>query len=64
LYKNIPSLKYLLYIEQDISLVTVFERMDEDGRWSSIDYNTLDQSFTVEGQAVSLADLYENILTT
>lgn len=64
LYKNIPSLKYLLYIEQDISLVTVFERRDEDGRWSSIDYNTLDQSFTVEGQAVSLADLYENILTT
>jgi Uma2 family endonuclease len=64
LYKNIPSLKYLLYIEQDISLVTVFERRDEDGRWSSIDYNTLDQSFTIEGQAVSLADLYENILTT
>lgn len=64
LYKNIPSLKYLLYIEQDISLVTVFERRDEDGRWSSIDYNTLAQSFTVEGQAVSLADLYENILTT
>lgn len=62
LYKNIPSLKYLLYIEQDMSLVTVFERRDEDGRWSSIDYNTLDQAFTIEGNLVSLADIYENVL--
>ncbi len=62
LYKNIPSMKYLLYIEQDKSLVTVFERRDEDGRWSSIDYNTLDQAFTIEGNLVSLADIYENVL--
>jgi len=52
----------LLYIEQDKSLVTVFERRDEDGRWSSIDYNSLDQAFTIEGNLVSLADIYENVL--
>jgi len=51
-----------MYIEQDATLVTVFERNEADGRWAAMDYNAPDQTFTIEGQAISLLDLYENIL--
>ncbi len=62
LYKNISSLKYILYIEQDTPLVTVFERRETDGRWTALDYNALDQSFTIANSAISLGDLYENVI--
>ena len=60
-YKKIKPLQYILFIEQDVPLVTVHHRMEDPGRWASIDYNRLEQSFDLAGQTVSLADIYNNI---
>lgn len=60
-YRNIPSMRYLLFIEQDQTLVTLHYRSEDDLRWRSEDFNTLDQMFQIEGQTITLADIYENI---
>lgn len=60
-FKQISSLQYILYIEQDFSFVTVFERVENTSRWTSTDYNELDQHFTINGEDFLLADIYENI---
>jgi len=60
-YRNIPSMRYLLFIEQDQALVTLHYRSDDDLRWRSEDFNALDQVFQIEGQKITLADIYENI---
>lgn len=60
-YKQTSSLRYIIYAEQDIPLVTVFSRAPGETRWKAEDFDQLDQTFEIEGQAVLLADLYENI---
>lgn len=60
-YKKISSLQYLLYIEQHEPLVTVFTRLDSASRWSSMDFNQLDQSFSCGNHTIQLADIYANI---
>jgi Uma2 family endonuclease len=59
-YKQLPSTRYLLYIEQNEPLVTLHYR-DAEGTWHSTDYNHLDSSFEIEGRMISLADIYENV---
>jgi len=61
-YKKISSARYIILVEQDAPLVTVFEREDGSGRWISTDYDGLGQSFDLAGKPVLLADIYENIL--
>ena len=60
-YKKMESLQYILFIEQDVPLVTLYHRMEDPSRWASLDYNRLEQSFELAGHSVSLADIYENI---
>ena len=60
-YRNIPTLRYMLYIEQGRPLVTLHYRSDEDLRWRSEDFNALDQNFEIEGNQILLTDIYENI---
>lgn len=61
-YKKMESVQYILYVEQDVSLLTLHYRIEEDpSRWASVDFNRLEQSFELAGQPVSLADIYENI---
>jgi Uma2 family endonuclease len=59
-YKQLPSTRYLLYIEQNEPLVTLHYR-DAESTWHSTDYNRLDSSFQIEGRTISLADIYENV---
>ncbi len=60
-YKKMPTVQYIVYLEQDFPLVTVFQRSAETGRWISMDYDSLEQSFIIEGREVLLSDIYENI---
>lgn len=60
-YRNIPSMRYLIFIEQDQPLVTLHYRSDEDLRWHSEEFNALDQVFQIEGREITLTDIYENI---
>jgi Uma2 family endonuclease len=61
-YKQIPALQHVLYIEQDKPSVNHFQRLPADNRWSSMEYNALDQGFELDGQTVGLKELYENVL--
>jgi Uma2 family endonuclease len=61
-YKSIESLQYIIFVEQDKPLVTVFSRVENDTRWQSEDFNRLDLSFDLNGNAVSLSDVYDTIV--
>lgn len=61
-YKTIPSLRYILYFEQDKPLLTLHYRPEGHTRWFSEDFDQLTQSFLVEGHSILLADVYENVL--
>lgn len=61
-YKKMPSARYVILVEQDFPLVTVFERDETSNRWASTDYDDLSQSFDLAGMPVLLADVYENVL--
>ena len=60
-YKEMESLEYILLIEQDRPLVTVFQRIEGTRRWQSTDYDQLDQFFIVQGKEVSMTNLYKNV---
>lgn len=61
-YKKTASMRYIIYVEQDFPLVTVFQRADNVSRWSAEDYDALNQSFELGGKSVSVADIYENVI--
>ena len=60
-YKRCKSLQYIIFLEQDNCLVTVYTRIGKSFRWTSTDYNGLDQFFEINGNRIVIADLYENI---
>ncbi len=62
-YKKIDSLQYMLFIEQDKPMVTLFSRIDDTTRWESTDYNEPEHEFHLAGKAIQLADIYEDVVT-
>lgn len=60
-YKTIASLRYILYFEQNKSLLTLHYRPDGQTRWFSEDFDGLEQSFVVNGKSILMADIYENV---
>jgi Uma2 family endonuclease len=60
-YKKIPTVQQIIYIEQSRPYVSVFTRMDNAGRWENVDYDQLDQELPVEGRPVSLKDIYKKV---
>lgn len=60
-YKQCDSLQYIIFAEQDRCLVTVYSRIENTSRWSSTDYNALDQSFEIDGHNIALEDIYAGI---
>jgi Uma2 family endonuclease len=61
-YKKIPSLRHIIYIEQERPFVSVFNRIGESKVWENTDYDQLDQSFTIAGNPVLLKDVYKKVL--
>ena len=60
-YKSIPTLQYILYIEQDRPFATLFERIPGEGRWCSTDYDEPQQSFTLGEFPLVMGELYEGL---
>ncbi len=60
-YKSIPSLQYILYLEQDRPFATLFERIPGAGPWRSTDYDDLQQSFSVDAFPLAMGDLYDGL---
>lgn len=61
-YKKIPSVEYILFVEQYEPFVSYFKRKGNTNVWENIDYDELDQSFQIEGNSFSLTELYKKIL--
>ena len=61
-YKKIPSLRHILYIQQDRPMVTVYNRVGESAVWETIDYDRIEDAFTVAGQPIYLKDVYKKVV--
>ena len=59
-YKQIPSLKQILFVEQNAPGVIVFER-EAPNRWLETALKTADDFFTLEGHAVTLRQIYREV---
>jgi Uma2 family endonuclease len=63
-YKKISSVQQIIFIEQSYPLVMVFKRIADSTRWENEDFDTLEQSFLIEGQEVRIKDLYKKVIMT
>jgi len=61
-YKQIPSVEYILYVQQNKPLISVFKRGKQQDVWENIDLNRLEQSFEIASKKLLLKDIYKNIL--
>jgi len=62
-YKKIPSLKHILYIEQDRPFVSVFNRKGKTSIWENIDYDNLNDSVALnKNLRISMKKIYKKIL--
>lgn len=60
-YKQISSLRQIIYIESTRMFVSVYERADEGPHWINTDYTRPDDAFLVGGQAVRLEEIYRKV---
>ncbi|MBK6931510.1 MAG: Uma2 family endonuclease [Saprospirales bacterium] len=60
-YKQIPSLRQIIYIESAKMFVSVYERTDEGPHWVNTDYSRPEDSFLVGGQAVKMEEIYRKV---
>ena len=58
LYKDVPSLQYLVYAAQDRPYLTVYERTDRPDTWLNTDYKTLDSVAHLGDLALPLREIY------
>lgn len=61
-YKLISGLRQIIYIESARPFVTVFERTNDDLPWQNTDFNHLADQFLINGQPVSLSELYQKVV--
>lgn len=60
-YKQIPSLRQIIYIESTRMFVSVYERAGEGPQWINTDYSRPEDAFLVGGQAVKLEEIYRKV---
>lgn len=60
-YKTIPSVEYIIFVQQDTPFVSVFQRAEQQNIWKNIDLNELDQSFEINDKRIALKDIYQDI---
>lgn len=58
LYKDVPSLQYLVYAAQDRPYLTVYERTDRPDVWLNTDYKTLDSVAQLGDLPLPLREIY------
>lgn len=61
-YKRISALRYILFIEQDIPLVTLHQFDENQNRWVSADYSGLNEVFGFAGKTIALRDIYSSVI--
>jgi len=61
-YKKIPTVEYILYVQQHTAYISLFKRNSTGKFWENYDFDSLDQSIEIEGKSIVLKDIYQTIL--
>jgi Uma2 family endonuclease len=61
-YKMMPSLKHIIYIEQDTAHIHVYNRTKDGSEWEKTEYFDLKQTIRVLGKSFSLAHIYKKVI--
>ncbi|TAF96258.1 MAG: Uma2 family endonuclease [Cytophagia bacterium] len=59
-YKNIPSLRQILFVEQNKPKIHLFER-EAHNRWVETELTGAEATFSIEGETISLGSIYRNL---
>lgn len=60
-YKDIPSLRHILFVESSRPYATLFTRNNDANTWLNADFRTLDDAIRLDDLAVPMDDIYGNI---
>ncbi|MFD2570753.1 Uma2 family endonuclease [Spirosoma soli] len=61
LYKDVPTLHYVVYAAQDRPYLTVYERTEQPDVWLNTDYKTLDSVAKLGDLTLPLSEIYHKI---
>lgn len=61
-YKQLESVQYIIYVEQDIHFVSVFTRQQDNRHWLNEDYDRTDMGILLGDVAVSMQDIYHKVV--
>ncbi|GAB2595467.1 Uma2 family endonuclease [Spirosoma areae] len=61
LYKDVPTLQYLIYAAQNRPYLTVYERTNQPDVWLNTDYKSLDSVAQLGDLALPLSEIYHKI---
>lgn len=61
LYKDVPTLQYLVYAAQNRPYLTVYERTDTPDVWLNTDYKTLDSVAQLGDLTLPLGEIYHKL---
>ncbi|GAB4023708.1 Uma2 family endonuclease [Spirosoma koreense] len=61
LYKDVPTLQYLVYAAQDRPYLTVYQRTDQPDVWLNTDYKTIDSIAQLGDLSLPLREIYHKI---
>jgi len=60
-YKKIPTMKYILFIDEERPYVSLFIRSEKSSIWENTDYDNLKDTIKIEGISISLERIYNKI---
>lgn len=60
-YKELPSLRYVVYAAQNRPYLTVYERTDQPDVWLNTDYRTLDSVVKLGDLTLPLREIYHKV---
>jgi len=61
-YKKIPSLKYILYIEQSKPYISIYSRKGKTSIWENQDFDSLKESIKIADKKIDLKTIYNKII--
>ena len=61
-YKQLPTLRQIIYLESTKMFATIFERSDDGPHWVNTDFSRPEEGFLVNGQTVTLAEIYRKVV--
>lgn len=61
-YKTIPSLQYIIYVEQNKPYIEIFSRTKKPNQWLNEVCNDSSQKFKVFGKTIALKSIYQGVI--